>query len=73
MKRGWDVEIITEDFEKSLIIDYRGKIIKLRIFSEYYGQVKFGIEAPPGIPVNREEIYEIIQAKKRAQKLYDLE
>lgn len=64
------MEIVAEEFEKSLIIDYRGKIIKLRIFSEYNGQVKFGIEAPPGIPINREEIYEIIQAKKKAKELY---
>lgn len=63
------MEIITEEFEKSLVIDYRGKIIKLRIFSAYHGQVKFGIEAPSGVPVNREEIYEIIQAQKKARDL----
>lgn len=63
------MEIISEEVEKSLIIDYRGKIIKLRIFSMQNGQVKFGIEAPPGIPVNREEIYEIIQAQKKANAL----
>ena len=64
------VEIIEIGREKTLIIDYRGQIIQLRIFSEtHHGQVRFGIEAPLGVLVNREEIYEIIQAQKKAKAL----
>ncbi len=63
------MEIVSVELEESLIINYRGKIIKLRVFSLYNGQIKFGIEAPSGVPVNREEIYEIIQAQKKAKEL----
>lgn len=63
------MEIITEDFEKNLIINYRGKTIRLRIFNMHNGQIKFGIEAPEGIPVHREEIYELIQAQKKAKEI----
>lgn len=60
------MDIINEQFGKNLIIDYRGEMIKLRIFNMYNGQVKFGIEASPGIPIHREEIYELIKSKARA-------
>lgn len=63
------MEIVSTEFEKTLIIDYRGKIVRLRIFSARYGQVKFGIEAPVGVSVNREEVYEILQAQKKAHEL----
>lgn len=66
------MDIVTEDFEKTLIIDYRGVIVKLHIFTplnQY--QARFGIEAPPGISVNREEIHEIALAYKKAKMLED--
>lgn len=63
------MDIITETLEKSIIIDYRGKIIKLHIFGLSNGQVKFGIEAPQGVSVNREEIHEIFLAQKKARAL----
>lgn len=65
--RGLIMDIITENFGNNLIIDYKGKEIKIRIFNMYNGQVKFGIEAPEGIPVHREEIYELIKAKKKIE------
>lgn len=67
------MEIVAVEIEQSLIVDYRGKIVKLRVFSMYNGQIKFGIEAPPGVAVNREEIYEIFQAQKKARELLDLQ
>ena len=61
------MDIINEDFGKNLIIDYQGKIVKLHIFNINNGQVKFGIEAPSGVSIHREEIYELIKAKEKAE------
>lgn len=64
------MDIVALELEEGIVIDYRGAIIRIRVFGLYNGQVKFGIEASPGIPINREEVYEIVQAQKKAKALY---
>lgn len=61
------VDIISVALEESLVVNYRGKIVRLRVFNIRNGQVKFGVEADEGVLVNREEIYEIMVAKRRAK------
>jgi carbon storage regulator len=38
-----------------------GTDIKVRIVAQRYGRVRLGVEAPPGVMVNREEIAEEIR------------
>jgi carbon storage regulator len=46
--------VLTRKSEESIII---GDNIKVKILSIIGNQVKIGIEAPPGLPIHREEIY----------------
>lgn len=43
-----------------------GDNIIVTILEVRSGQVKVGIEAPPEVPVHRQEIYDRIQAERRA-------
>ena len=54
------MEITKLIFGKSVKLNYKGKEVKLHVFSMKKGQVKFGIEAPEGFSIHREEIYQLI-------------
>lgn len=60
------MDIITEDFGKNLVIEIGGETVTLRIFNMSNDQIKFGIDAPSGLSIHREEIYKLIQEKDKA-------
>lgn len=52
------MDILTLPFEKELEIIHQGKQIKLIAFqTAERGNIKFGIQAPREVKVNREEVY----------------
>ena len=58
-----DITKIT--FGKSVTLRYKGKNVVLRVFNMQNGQIKFGIDAPSGISIHREEIYRLINEKSK--------
>lgn len=51
------MDIVTVQFEEKLMIDIRGQGVSIIAFETIeHGNIKFGIEAPRSIRVNREEI-----------------
>lgn len=55
--------ILSRKLNESIIIDGRIVVKVLRIDKD---TVKLGIQAPPELPVHREEIHEVIQKNKQA-------
>lgn len=55
--------ILSRKLNESIIIDGRIIVKVLRIDKD---TVKLGIQAPPELPVHREEIHEVIQKNKLA-------
>jgi carbon storage regulator len=55
--------ILSRKLNESIIIDGRIVVKVLRIDKD---TVKLGIQAPPELPVHREEIHEVIQKNKLA-------
>ncbi len=52
------MEIYNLDFEKKLIIQLNNQSITLTVFRTIeHGNIKFGIDAPAAIRINRQEIY----------------
>lgn len=46
------------DFEKPMIIDIGGTQVSITVFKiAEHGNIKFGIEAPKNIQINREEVH----------------
>jgi len=54
--------ILSRKLNESIVIDGRIVVKVLRIEKE---SVKLGIQAPPEVPVHREEIHEAIQKGKK--------
>jgi len=54
--------ILTRGRGETLVIDDSVKVTVLGVSA---GQVRLAIEAPPIVEVNREEVYQRIQAEKR--------
>ena len=57
--------ILSRKLNESIVIDGRIVVKVLRIEKE---SVKLGIQAPPEVPVHREEIHEAIQKGKEKPK-----
>jgi len=65
-KAGYEMEIITTNFEKPYILNIEGKTVVLTFFkTEEHGNVKIGVDAPRGLAINREEIF--LQKKEKHQ------
>ncbi len=51
------MDIVTINFEEKLVIDIRGQGVTLVAFQTLeHGNIKFGIDAPRNLRVNREEV-----------------
>jgi sRNA-binding carbon storage regulator CsrA len=58
------MEIVSIEFEEKLVLIKNNQTIHLTVFlTEEAGTIKFGIDAPRGLVVNREEIYKKKLAK----------
>lgn len=63
------MEIITLPFEEPIQINLNGEIVTVIAFkTAERGNIKFGIEAPRSIKVNREEIYRAMKKQPSVQK-----
>lgn len=63
------MEIITIPFEEPLQINLNGEIVSVIAFkTTERGNIKFGIEAPRSIKVNREEIYRAMKKQQSSQE-----
>lgn len=52
------MEITTVEFERQLVINIKNQKISIIPFLTLeHGNIKFGIDAPRGLAVNREEVY----------------
>lgn len=56
--------VLSRHRDEAIII---GENIKITIVDVRGGKVRLGIEAPKGIAVHREEVFDQIQAKKAAE------
>ncbi|WP_058532954.1 carbon storage regulator [Legionella saoudiensis] len=62
------MEITKVAFEEKLILTKNNqRIVLIPFMTQEQGNIKFGIEAPKGISVDREEIF-ILKQQKRRQK-----
>jgi carbon storage regulator len=60
------MQIMTLDFEEPMIIDIKSLKVKVTVFkTPEHGNIKFGVDAPKNMQVNREEIYEKKLIKKQ--------
>lgn len=57
--------ILSRRIGESLIINDN---IRITILNTYSSQARLGIDAPPEVPVHREEIYNKIQQEKLSEK-----
>jgi len=57
--------ILSRNVGQSIVVDDRIVVRIMRLEGE---TVKVGIEAPPEVPVHRQEVYEEIQASNRAAR-----
>lgn len=64
-KEGDTMLVLTRKLGENIRI---GDSVKITILEVRSGQVKLGIEAPPEVPVHREEIYARIQEERRRGK-----
>ena len=63
------MEIITIPFEESLYVQLQGESVKITAFKTIeHGNIKFGIDAPRAVKVNREEVYRAMQEKLLSQE-----
>jgi carbon storage regulator len=52
------MDIVFLDFEKPLLLDVKGHKVEIFLFKTAEpGNIKFGVNAPYNLGVNREEIY----------------
>lgn len=54
--------VLTRKLEEVIRV---GDTVKITVLEVRSGQVKLGIEAPPEVPVHREEVYARIQEENR--------
>jgi carbon storage regulator len=64
------MDIFTLPFEKEIIIRIKDQDIKLITFrTPEHGNIKFGIDAPRSVKVNREEVYlNLLEEEKNKDK-----
>lgn len=63
------MDILTIPFEKEIILKIKDQDIKLITFrTPEHGNIKFGIDAPRSVKVNREEIYFLLQEEEKSKK-----
>lgn len=61
------MDIITVDFEESLMLSVDGEIARVVAFkTQEHGHIKFGVDAPRSLKVHREEVY--LAIKKQAEE-----
>lgn len=59
------MDILTVPFESPFTLIVRGQTIQIITFkTPEHGNIKFGIEAPRSVQINREEIHLAIQQQK---------
>ncbi|WP_131783073.1 carbon storage regulator [Legionella gresilensis] len=64
------MDIITVDFEETLVINVKNTNILLVAFKTLeHGNIKFGVEAPRSVKIHREEIYQAIQLKEKQSEV----
>lgn len=52
------MDILSVPFETVFALTIKGELIKIRTFkTPEHGNIKFGIEAPKSVTINREEIH----------------
>lgn len=54
--------ILCRNFGQSIVIHDTIRVYNMGV--NRYGQVRFGIEAPPSVEVHRDEVYERIMAER---------
>lgn len=57
--------VLSRKLDESIIIETSHGPIEVRVVRLSGDTVRLGIEAPRDVPVNRQEIYEIIQRERR--------
>ena len=63
------MEIINIPFEEPIQINLNDEIVTVVAFkTAERGNIKFGIDAPRAIKVNREEVYQAMQEQSQLQK-----
>ncbi|WP_058532847.1 carbon storage regulator [Legionella saoudiensis] len=68
------MEITKVAFEEKLIIIKNNQCIELVPFiTQEHGNIKFGITAPKGVSVDREEIYLLKQQKRRQKEAAEVD
>lgn len=66
------MEITQVKFEDKIIITKNNQNIILTSFeTNEHGNIKFGIDAPKGVSIDREEIYLLKQQKRRQEEFYE--
>jgi len=60
------MEIKTVSFEEPLIIKINGRKVEINCFETFeHGNIKFGINAPKNVSVDREEVHYLKKQKVR--------
>ncbi|MBU0539343.1 MAG: carbon storage regulator CsrA [Gammaproteobacteria bacterium] len=58
--------ILTRRIGETLVVEIEQRLIEVTVLGVRGNQVRLGINAPKEVAVNREEIYQRIQAEKAA-------
>lgn len=62
------MDILMVPFEEPLILKFNEHLIKIVTFrTPEHGNIKFGIDAPRSVKVNREEVYLAEQMKEKTE------
>ena len=60
--------VLNRKIGEEIIIDLRGKLVRLIVIEIRGGIVRLGIQAPAEVPVHRKEVWNVIQAANQEQK-----
>ena len=64
------MEIITVDFEEPVVLSVNNEAVRVVAFkTQEHGHIKFGVDAPRSIKVDREEVYLAIKKQEEEGSL----